>query len=209
MVTSSDYKRLIKDFPLISEQMNKKRLDIILGELNAVLKDELPGEVVEFGCYNGTTSLFLRRLLNLYDNTKQLHLYDSFSGLPDKSIKDASVAGSDFKAGELKVSKRELIRNFKRANLKLPYIHKGWFSDLTAKEVPEQICFGFADGDFYDSIIDSLNIIWPRLVTKGRIVIDDYERSGLPGVSRAVNEFFADKSVRIIHKDNLALIRKP
>ena len=35
-------------------------------------------------------------------------------------------------------------------------MHKGWFDQLSDREVPEQIAFAFLDGDFYSSIIDSL-----------------------------------------------------
>ncbi len=207
--TSADYLKLTKDYPLISEQMTKKRLETILKSLSDVLGQDIAGDIVEFGCYSGTTSLFLKRMMNLYAADKKLHVYDSFSGLPDKTIKDASVVGSDFKAGELKASKRELVRNFRKAGLELPQIHKGWFSQLKDKDVPQQICFAFLDGDFYNSIMDSLTLVWPRLSENGLMVVDDYERSGLPGVSRAINEFFQNQPLSIIHKNNLALIKKP
>jgi O-methyltransferase len=203
-----EYRRLIRDYPIISEQMNKARLEIVLSSLDSVLGQKLPGDIVEFGCYSGTTSLFLRRLIDFYGAQPKLHVYDSFEGLPDKSIKDASVVGSDFKAGELKVSKRTLIKNFKHAGLSIPHIHKGWFADLREKDVPENICFAFLDGDFYQSIADSLSLVWPRLVIDGQMVVDDYELSGLPGVSRAVNEFIEGKQVRLIHKNNMAIITR-
>ena len=155
------------------------------------------------------SSLFLRRLLDLYESNKQLHVYDSFNGLPDKTIEDASVTGSDFKAGELKVSKRELIKNFKRSGLALPYIHKGWFYELKDKDIPKEISFAFLDGDFYNSIMESLLIVWPRLNHNGQIIIDDFEKNNLPGVSRAVNEFFHDKDITITLQKDLAIIKKP
>ena len=200
--------KLIRDYPIISDQMNKKRLTIILRQLEAALAVDIEGDIVEFGCFSGTTSLFIRRLLDLKLSNRQFHVYDSFKGLPDKTIKDASVAGSNFKAGELKTSKKELINNFKRASLKPPIIHKGWFNEVKAKELPNNIVFAFLDGDFYQSIMDSLNLVWPRLVKGGGLVIDDYERSDLPGVSRAIEDFFASKLISIKHEQNLALIKK-
>lgn len=204
----TSYKKLVRDYPILTQQMTKKRLEIILRELSSVIEADIPGDIAEFGCYSGTTSLFIRRLLDSREEQRIFHVYDSFSGLPPKSIEDASVAGSDFKAGELKVSKRDLIKNFKKANLELPVIHKGWFSELKDKELPETIAFAFLDGDFYDSIIDSLTIVWPRLSSNGEIVIDDFAKSNLPGVSRAVADFFKGSEIHLRHEQDLAIIKK-
>jgi len=205
----SESKNLIRDYPIISDQMTKKRLTIILRCLALTLEQNIAGDIVEFGCYKGTTSLFINRVMNLSNaSTKELHVYDSFDGLPAKTIKDASVAGSDFKAGELKTSKRDLVRNFKKAGLKPPHIHKGWFDELKDKELPSTIAFAFLDGDFYRSIVDSLGLVWPRLANGGMVVIDDYQKSNLPGVTRAIEDFFTNKSVKIQHQQNLAIIIK-
>ncbi len=201
---------IIKTYPIISEQISQKRLQIILEQLTQCLINNTPGAVVEFGCYKGTTSLFLRRVLNLEDNGRELHVYDSFAGLPAKSIKDASVSGSNFKAGELKSSKKDLIHNFKKAGLKPPIIHKGWFSDLKDNEVPDLIAFAFLDSDFYDSILDSLNLVWPKIERGGVIIIDDYQTNNLPGVHRAVEDFFKQLGIalNIRHQQDLAIIIK-
>lgn len=209
-LSSSDITKLINAHRLISQQIDKARLHVLLSELNKVLDAGVAGEVTEFGCYTGTAGLFIRRLLDLTEQSsgRQYFAYDSFEGLPPKSIKDASVAGSDFKAGELKATKRDLIKNFKHAGLKPPIVTKGWFGELKSKKLPELISFAFLDGDFYESITDSLNIVWPRLNVGGRIVVDDYEKAGLPGVSRAVNDFFTGKDTKVINKKGMALIAK-
>jgi O-methyltransferase len=55
---------------------------------------------MEFGCYVGTTSLFIRRLLDQTgEGTRPFHVYDSFEGLPPKTQADASAAGADWQAG--------------------------------------------------------------------------------------------------------------
>ena len=203
------YKQLIKDHQILTDQMTKKRLEVILRQLEATIERQVPGSIVEFGCYSGTTSLFIRRLLNEFSEERQFHVYDSFGGLPQKTIEDASVAGSDFKAGELKASKRELLKNFKKYSLKPPIIHKGWFSDLKDKDMPSEIAYAFLDGDFYNSILDSLEPTWPRLVSGGLIVIDDFGKSNLPGVTRAVEDYFDQKkNFRLRHERDLAIIQK-
>src|SRR6185369_8845401 len=88
------------------------------------------------------------------------------------------------------VSKKTLLQNFRAANLQPPTIHKGWFNQLTDKDLPDQIAFAFLDGDFYDSIMDSLKLVWPRMAKGGAVLIDDYGREALPGAERAVRDFF-------------------
>ena len=196
---------LLQHHPLVSDQVNREQLAVILQAIHSVLTANVPGAIVEFGCYVGTTSLFLRRLLDAHPQTtnahsqRELHVYDSFAGLPDKSIWDASVTGESFVPGALAVSKKQLLREFYKAHLTPPIIHKGWFAELTPNDLPNTIAFAFLDGDFYESIRDSLRLVLPRLSPGGQIVIDDYAREALPGVARATHELLADARVHTIH----------
>ncbi len=227
--TTSD---LLARHPLISTQVTKPQVEVILRELEKVLCAGVDGAVVEFGCYIGTTSLFLRRLLDVYqchpersrgipsvvssneisprtslgrdDSKRAFHVYDSFEGLPAKSARDASVTGEQFTAGELAVGKKQFLREFQKAHLQPPAIHKGWFADLTAADVPDKIAFAFLDGDFYESIRDSLRLILPRMQKGGTIIIDDYAREALPGAARAVHEHFSTDRITVVH--NLGVI---
>lgn len=195
---------------IISDQVGEAELSVVWRELEKILDAALPGDIVEFGCYIGTTSLFIRRLLSEkgQSGTRNFHAYDSFAGLPEKGSQDASPAGLDFKAGELSVSKKDLLREFKAANLKPPIVHKGWFNQLSETDVPEQIAFALLDGDFYDSILSSLKLVWPRLVGGGVVLIDDYGREALPGVERAVRDFFSGQLPAIGHQHDIAILKK-
>jgi O-methyltransferase len=197
--------QLITNYPLISDQVTANQVRVILGELEKTLATGLDGAVVEFGCYIGTTSLFIRRLLDAHKDAREFHVYDSFAGLPPKTRADESRAGDQFQAGELAVSKKQFMHEFHKANLKTPYTHKGWFSDLDGKDVPEQIAFAFLDGDFYESIRDSLKLVLPRMQKGGVIVVDDYAREALPGAARAVHELLPGKQVQV--NANLGIMR--
>jgi O-methyltransferase len=135
-------------------------------------------------------------------------VYVSFAGLPEKSIEVFSRAGEQFKAGEIRAGKNQLLAEFHKAGLKPPIIHKGWFNELTPNDVPDQIAFAFLDGDFYDSILDSLQLVWPNLAPNAVITIDDFARDALPGPERAVKEFLKDKSYKSLHAEhNIGIIR--
>jgi O-methyltransferase len=200
--------QLLDKFPIVSDQVSRPALRVVLGELEKTLDAKTPGDIVELGCYIGTTSLFIRRVLDAYGQPRVFHAYDSFAGLPDKSPQDSSAAGVDFVGGELNVSKKQFLEEFRRAGLRPPITHKAWFKDLTAADLPDTIAFAFLDGDFYESILTSLRLVWPRLSQDGIIAIDDYQRETLPGVDRAVRDFFQNKPISLRQEHNIAVIRK-
>lgn len=189
------------------QQVTKTETEIILDLLEKSLSTE--GDIVEFGCYRGDTSVLMKRLLEKNNSEKILWLYDSFEGLPAKTREDQSVAGDQFKAGELLVTKREVIEKFKRNGLRLPKIKKGFFEDLNPEEdVPEKIAFAFLDGDLYTSIKTSFKLVENRMVKGGIIIVHDYNNPELPGSSRAVDEWLkshANKTLEV--KETLAIIR--
>lgn len=209
-MTSSIYQSLLSNYPIISEQIKRPALAVVLRELEQVIAQGVDGDIVEFGCYIGTTNLFLRRLLDQTNQstTRQLHAYDSFAGLPAKTAADSSGAGLQFQGGELTISRKHFLQEFQRAHLQPPIVHKAWFKDLTNHDVPEEIAYAFLDGDFYESILTSLQLVWPRLSPGGVITIDDYDRAALPGASRAVRDFCQDKRVTIHHEHNIGILKR-
>lgn len=200
-----------------NDQVSEKDTDRIIELAKSVLNVE--GDYVEFGCYKGDTSLLLAdiifsgprpavrkpravgaksRVAALRNAQKRqysanynhcLYIYDSFEGLPEKGEADRSVLGAAFRGGELAVTKREVKERFLRAGLPVPVIKKGWFKDLTEADLPEKIAFSFLDGDFYESIRDSLKLVGPKMTAGGVLVVHDYTNPALPGVRRAVDEW--------------------
>lgn len=192
---------------LLSEQVNEQEIAVILRELSKLLEDNTPGDVVEFGCYIGTTSVFLAE--KLQKTGRHVWLYDSFEGLPDKTKEDTSAAGDHFKTGELVATKKQLEQNLRRFDRNLIKIKKGWFSDLTEKDVPGQIALAFLDGDYYQSIIDPLRLIWDHMAPGGIIIVDDYDNPALPGAAKAVHKWVEAHHLVLRHEHGLALFKKP
>ena len=183
-----------------NDQVNEKETNRIVSLAGECL--DIPGDFVELGCYKGDTSLLLAELLvenNVEKSVKKLWIYDSFEGLPEKTEADRSVLGRDFKGGELLVTKREVKERFLRAGLPVPVIKKAWFSELTVADLPEQIAFAFLDGDFYESIKYSLQLVGPLMADGGVVVVHDYTNPALLGVRKAVDEWgVADRGYRVV-----------
>ena len=156
------------------------------------IENNIDGDVVEFGCYVGESSKFLMRTLIETESTKKLYVYDSFEGLPPLSKWEE---GSGWRAGTLKSTEEILTSNFEQNNLPTPIIHKDWFKDVPEDKLPEKISFAFLDGDFYDSIYDSLNKVFDRVSDGGYICFHDYQRVDLPGVRAAIEDTFKERNV--------------
>lgn len=194
----------------MNDQVTREETAEILHQAELALSAE--GDFVELGCYKGFTSVLLGKLLaksapgtaaaaapNSQTSTKKLWIYDSFAGLPDKTSEDASGAGANFQEGELLVTKREVIDRLRKNGLKtssqpIPgastvIVKKAWFDQLQPQDLPKQIAFAFCDGDLYQSIQTSLQLVAPRLVPEGIIIVHDYNNPELPGSARAVDEF--------------------
>lgn len=167
------------------------------------------GDFVELGCYRGDTSLLLAEVLREYNSglvensvekpAKKLWIYDSFEGLPEKNSKDLSELGKEFREGELMVTKKEVKQRFLRAGLPVPIIKKKWFNELTGEDVPSEVAFAFLDGDFYESIKDSIKAVADKMAENSVMIVHDYNNAALPGVMKAADEWRAasGKSIEI------------
>lgn len=192
---------------IISDQITATELAVLTKELARVLDNNIEGDIVELGCYMGTSALFEARMIYERAPSKKLWLYDSFQGLPEKLTQDLSPSGEQFKVGELRTNKEQLIRNFKQAGLNLPNIKKAWFSDLQSNDLPKHICFAFLDGDYYQSIIDSFRLVWPKLLPGSVVIVDDYNNEALPGAAKAVDEWLDKHSAKLRVQASLAIIQ--
>jgi hypothetical protein len=194
------------------QQVTARETEILLQELTKTLTHNILGDVVEFGCYKADTSVLYQKLLESMgygvpiqsgnqanqSSQKILWLYDSFEGLPAKTREDNSAAGDAFQAGELLVTKREVIEKFKKMGLKLPKIKKAFFDDLDIiYDIPEKISYAFLDGDLYQSIKTSLRLVAEKMSQGGVIIVHDYNNPELPGSSRAVDEWLKAHQAKV------------
>src|SRR3989338_1048084 len=79
---------LLEKYSPVSIMVSRNHLRIVLTNLKRALDANVEGAVVELGCNRGTTSLFIRRLLDRCEPGKEFHVYDSFQGLPAKHALD-------------------------------------------------------------------------------------------------------------------------
>lgn len=177
--------------------ISKEQIRYILALLESTINNDVDGHIVEFGCFVGESSKYLRMILDNKLSKKQLFAYDSFEGLPELSDYEKNTG---WKPGTLNTTKDILINNFRQNGLVPPIVTKGWFKDIPDSYIPNSISFAFLDGDFYQSIYDSFNKIISKLSDGAVVVFHDYERPDLPGVKAAVEDVLKLKSNKILFK---------
>jgi O-methyltransferase len=186
------------DWPSEAETMaGLLRLDNVQQCVVDVLRDRVPGDLVETGVWRGGITILMRAVLKAYGDTERtVWAADSFAGLPvPDAEKYAADAGWDFSksAGyEVLASPVEQVQaNFARYGLLDDQVRflVGWFRDTLPDAPIDRIAVLRLDGDLYESTMDALDALYPKLSVGGYLIIDDY-LSWEP-CRRAVNDYRA------------------
>jgi O-methyltransferase len=151
----------------------------------------LDGDFIETGVWRGGTAALLALLIRKRSpRPRQLHLFDTFRGMPPTHACDTYYKGGEFADTSLEAVRAKLPD--------APFVrfHAGLIPDTFAGLDDLRFAFAHVDLDVYRSIRDACEFIYPRLTVGGVMVFDDYAWSTCPGARRAVDEFFADRVAR-------------
>ncbi len=151
--------------------------------------NKIPGDIVEIGVYKGATA----KLICLYKSNKQLHLFDTFEGLPEAGKYDSGI-NHVFIKGMAKSSYSE-VRKFLNCFDNIQF-YKGFFPNTVEPIKNKKFSFVHIDVDLYQSTKDCIEFFYPRMSIGGIILIHDYNY--VDGVSKAIDEFMKDKQNPII-----------
>lgn len=168
-------------------------------------RDNANFDVLELGCALGGSSILISKLKSI--NTK-FFVYDIFGLIPPPSEKDGlkefqrynsilngnsvGIQGNKYYGYEKNLL--QIVNdNFKlysidkeKSNI---FLIKGLIQDSLVINQP--VCFAHIDVDWYESVLFSLQKIWPKLIKNGIIIIDDY--FDWSGCKSAVDYFLNDK----------------
>ena len=184
------------DWPAEAETMiGMQRLTSLQNSVETVLAEDVPGDLIECGVWRGGACILMRAVLATYgDTTRNVWLADSFEGVPrsdpanykaDKGIR------ADFAAGILGVSEAEVRANFERYGLLDEQVRflPGWFKDTLQDAPIDRISVLRLDGDLYESTIQALDALYPRLSPGGFCIVDDYH--AVKACAQAVTDYRA------------------
>jgi hypothetical protein len=160
-----------------------------------VATNDIPGDIAECGCFLGGIGIFmglLRRHLELHEKT--IYLYDTFAGPPEGE--------SDVVHGEVQHSAPlppyydAVLGNIDEVlHTDEGYVLVRGPVEETLPASPEvKLCLMRLDTDFFSSTKVELEVLYPRLVSGGVLVVDDYGMYA--GARRATDEFLATQRRR-------------
>jgi O-methyltransferase len=164
--------------------------------LDIVEKDDIEGDIVEAGVWKGGASMFMRGVLNSYDDqTRKIYVCDSFEGLPPPDEKYEADKGDILHTYKyLAVDIDSVKGNFDRFGLTHAnnVFVKGWFKDTLPGLPVEKISLLRLDGDLYSSTIETLDALYDKVSVGGYIFVDDY---GLHMCKKAVDDFRRSRGI--------------
>lgn len=176
-----------------------QRLTSLQHCVETVLAEDVPGDLVECGVWRGGASILMRAVLAAYGDEKRcVWLADSFAGVPppdaanyeaDKGIRLHRAAGV------LAVPEAQVKANFERYGLLDDRVRflPGWFKDTLHDAPIGEIAVLRLDGDLYESTIQALDGLYPRLSSGGFCIIDDYH--AIEACRQAVADYRAQHGV--------------
>jgi hypothetical protein len=171
------------------------------------LKD-IPGDIVECGVSTGHGILYWALLCELTATNRVIWGFDSFSGFPASTEADRKADGSFEKQQYDYASAPEIVlkvltdgrvsAEFVTQSVRLV---RGYFEE-TLHQYDGEIALLHLDCDLYESYTTCLNALYPKVMSGGIIMFDEYEDSNFPGAKRAIDEFFRDKAEKpLIYQD--------
>jgi O-methyltransferase len=169
-----------RDWPARAETMaGLRRIANARACIESVLRDDVPGDIIETGVWRGGMCIFMRGVLKAHGVTdRSVWLADSFQGLPAVDpIRFPEVASAHVeKYDYLAVGLDDVRHNFKRYGLLDEQVRfiPGWFNESLPNAPVRELAVLRLDGDLYDSTSDALEGLYPKLSPDGYCIIDDY-----------------------------------
>jgi len=130
---------------------------------------DVAGDVVECGTWKGGSAVNLSLVCRV--TGRKLRIFDSFKGLPEsqKIDRQGFYETGDY-CGQLEEVKRNIT---KHGAIECCEFIKGWFDD-TLPNLDSPVILAFFDVDLELSLETCVRYVWPHLVDKGYIFIDEY-----------------------------------
>jgi len=169
-----------KDWPSQAHTMiGLKRLHSLRHQVEITLRDKIPGDYIETGVWRGGACIMMRAVLAAHGVRNRLvYVADSFTGVPppDRIRYPADRGRNFYRYKDLAVPLEQVRANFARYGLLDDQVRfiKGWFSETLPQLDASRLALIRLDGDLYESTMDALKALYPRLSPGGFVVVDDY-----------------------------------
>lgn len=188
-----------------------ERISALIEAIKFVVHNRIPGSIVECGVWRGGSMMAAALALKKAgDTTRELHLFDTFEGMPKPTAADVDLNGHSAGRFFRKLQTGPDTSNFCRATLEevrlamnstwydqgLVHLVKGRVEETIPKHAPDSIALLRLDTDWYESTKHELEHLFPRLSRHGVLIVDDYGH--WEGARKAVDEYFAENKIKIL-----------
>lgn len=155
--------------------------------LETIAREGIEGDMAELGVYQGAMAFLYHKVLP----QKNLYLFDTFAGFPQRDLD----VPEDTRFSDTSVARvRERIGDDTNVIFK-----PGYFPETAVGLEDCQFCFVMLDADLYNPTKAGLEFFYPRMQRGGYIFLHDYTSyESNRAVSRAANEFLADKLEKVV-----------
>ena len=173
------------------------RLDNLQFCIEDALRNGVPGDLIETGVWRGGACIMMRAVLAAHGVTdRRVFVADSFAGLPPPDVSAYPKDEGDRHHEQLflDVSRQQVEENFRLYGLldsQVVFL-EGWFKDTLPKAPTDAFCVMRLDGDMYQSTMEALANLYPRLSPGGYCIIDDYD---IPRCREAVEDYRSDQRI--------------
>jgi O-methyltransferase len=207
--------RRVRELTMVPELM----LMGLAEQVQTVLSENVPGDLVECGVWRGGSAFLMAQLLRRAgEKGRKVWLFDSFEGLPPVGPRDGVRAhewqadvNSPWYLDNCRASLEDVERSRRLLGL-VPYTEcvKGWFNETlpSHRERVGPIALLRIDADWYESVLCCLDNLYDQVSDGGLVVFDDYYT--YDGCVLAVHEFLASHSLphRLYNSYNQLWFRK-
>lgn len=180
----------------------------LIQAIEHIHREGIDGDIVECGVWRGGNLVIAAITQRRLGRSGTIWGYDTFEGMSapteaDRSLYDDEAAAATFKKTQMAEGsdwcyspidevKANLVRHEADADVRLV---KGKVEDtlVDPANLPERIAILRLDTDWYESTKIELEVLYPRLVPGGVLIIDDF--GDWAGAKLAVDEYFAGRPV--------------
>lgn len=188
-----------RDWPQFAHSMiGVERMHHLRACAEMALDENIPGDFMETGVWRGGACILLRGVLRAHNDwSRKVWVADSFEGLPepDPSRYPADKGDNLYTFKELAISLDQVKEHFRRYDLLDDQVRflKGFFSRTLPDAPVRQLSVLRLDGDMYESTMDALTHLYPKLSPGGFCIIDDY--GCIPACRQAVRDYRASHGI--------------
>ena len=205
---AQDTLRQVWNYTMVQPDM----LFVLIESVRYVHRNSVPGAIVECGVWRGGAVMAAAMtFMQLGVGDRNFFLYDTFTGMTKPGVNDFSIDGSVDSREEFRRKQtgpnasdwccaglEEVECNLARTgyNLGRFVIVQGKVEDTIPATLPNEIGILRLDTDWYASTRHEMEHLFPRLVSKGVFIVDDYHTWA--GSQRAVDEYLGTANITML-----------